>query len=160
MSWLCVLCLCVSVCLCDFLHVCIYVCAHACCFRMCTIFIRIEAQVFISYKWLSTRSLYEPFLQFTWAFISFRVLNPSVYMGPGIYMSPVSIWINMIYVCEVHKVTVLYIRTYHHRVTTYFWGYKTLRISWIFKEPHKYNPLRLSSPTAYYISSEVCPLNF
>ena len=63
-----------------------------------TVFIRIEARAFISYKWLLTRHLYEPLLDFTWVFIFFRVLNPGVYLGPGIYMSPASIRINTVYV--------------------------------------------------------------
>ena len=58
-----------------------------------TVFIRIEARAFISYKWLLTRLLYEPPLHFTWAFISLRVLNPGIHLGPGIYMSPASIQI-------------------------------------------------------------------
>ena len=36
-------------------------------------------------------------MQFTWVFISFRVLNPGVYLSIGAYMSPVSIWINMVH---------------------------------------------------------------
>ena len=48
-----------------------------------TIFIQIEAQAFISYKWLLTRRLYGPLLHFTWTFISFRVLDPGVYLCPG-----------------------------------------------------------------------------
>ena len=36
---------------------------------------RIEAKVFIFYKWLLTRHLYEPLLHFTW----FRVLNRGFY---------------------------------------------------------------------------------
>ena len=62
-----------------------------------TVFIRIEIQAFISYKWLLTRCLYEPLLHFTWAFISFRVLNPGGYLSPGIYMSPASIRINTVH---------------------------------------------------------------
>ena len=52
-----------------------------------TVFIWIEAWVFISYKWLLTRRLYELLLHFKWAFISFRMLKPGVYLGPGIYES-------------------------------------------------------------------------
>ena len=67
--------------------------------KSCTVsfsYYRIKALTFISYKWLLTRRLYEPLLHFTWVFISFRVLNPGVYLGPGIYMSPASIQINTV----------------------------------------------------------------
>ena len=57
----------------------------------------LEAQVFISYKRLLTRCLYEPFPPLIYASIYFRVLNPCVYLGPGIYMSPAFIQINMVY---------------------------------------------------------------
>ena len=30
---------------------------------------------------------------------TFRVLNPCVYLGPGVYMNPVFIQINTVYVC-------------------------------------------------------------
>ena len=56
-----------------------------------TVLIQIEARVFISYKWLLTRCLYEPLLHLTLAFISFRVLNSVI------YISPASIWINTIH---------------------------------------------------------------
>ena len=46
------------------------------------------------------QALYEPLLHFTWAFISFRVLNPCVYLGPGVCMSPASIRINMVSIFE------------------------------------------------------------
>ena len=61
-----------------------------------TLFIRIEAQVFISYKRSLTQYLYEPFLHFTQALIYFTALNPCVYLGPGIYMSPTFIKINIV----------------------------------------------------------------
>ena len=40
--------------------------------------------------------LYEPLLHSTWVFISFRALNAGIYLSPGIYMSPASIWINTV----------------------------------------------------------------
>ena len=59
-----------------------------------TVFIHIKAQVFISYKQLLTRHLYEPFPHFIQVTIYLRVLNPCVYSGPGVYMSPAFIRIN------------------------------------------------------------------
>ena len=46
-----------------------------------TVFIRIEAQAFISYKRFLTKA---------------RVLNPCVYSCPGVYMSPAFIPINTV----------------------------------------------------------------
>ena len=52
------------------LYICMYLCMH-----ICTVFTRMEAWVFISYKQFLARHLDEPFLHFTQAFIYFRVLN-------------------------------------------------------------------------------------
>ena len=67
-----------------------------------TVFIHIEAQGFISYKPLLTRRLYEPFLHLIYMSIYFRVLNPCVYLGPGVYISPAFIWINMVHMYAIH----------------------------------------------------------
>ena len=72
------------------------ICINYICFKNGTVFIRIEARTFISYERLLTWHLYEPFPHFIWASVYFRVLNPCIYSGPGVYMSPAIIPINMV----------------------------------------------------------------
>ena len=98
------------------IFLCLYVFSCVCIYGfVCTIFIRIEARELISYKWLLTRCIYEPLLHFTWAFISLRVLNPGVYLDPGIYISPTSIQINMVLIAWLY--TYVHIHTHWGHVS-------------------------------------------
>ena len=69
-------------------HVCTYIHTYT------VVFIQKEAWLFITYKWDLTWHFCESFLHFTWAFTYFTALNPCIYSGPGIDISPAFIWTN------------------------------------------------------------------